>query len=161
MSIPINLYDMLERKFGREEAVEIVRTIEEFFKVMERKADELALQKKLELRDELVKELATKEDVMITKTDLRGEIGKVRDEVERVRVELMGEIVKVRTELEAKIENVRAELDAKIDKVRNELKSDIDKISLKLNLLIVLVIIVLTIMNPVVAEIIKKMFGIQ
>jgi hypothetical protein len=143
MSIPVSLYEKLERKFGREEALEIAKMIEDFFDEMDRKAGEIALQKKLELKDELTKELATKADLITA------------------RAELEGKIEKVRAELEGEIKNVRTELEGKIEKVRIELGARIDRLDLKLNLLILLVVIVLTVMNPVVAELLKKWFGIH
>jgi hypothetical protein len=132
MSIPVSLYERLERKFGREEALEIAKMIEDFFDEMDRKAGEIALQKKLELKDELTRELATKAD-----------------------------LITARAELEGEIKNVRTELEGKIEKVRIELGARIDRLDLKLNLLILLVVIVLTVMNPVVAELLKKWFGIH
>jgi hypothetical protein len=116
MSIPVSLYERLERKFGRDEALEIAKMIEDFFDEMDRKAGEIALQKKLELKDELTKELATKADLITA------------------RAELEGEIKNVRTELEGRIENVRTELEAKIENVRIKLESRIDRLDLKLNL---------------------------
>jgi hypothetical protein len=132
MSIPVSLYERLERKFGRDEALEIAKMIEDFFDEMDRKAGEIALQKKLELKDELTKELATKAD-----------------------------LITARAELEGEIKNVRTELEGRIEKVRIELGARIDRLDLKLNLLILLVVIVLTVMNPVVAELLKKWFGIH
>ncbi len=132
MSIPVSLYEKLERKFGRDEALEIAKMIEDFFNEMDKKAEEIALQKKLELKDELTRELATKAD-----------------------------LITARAELEGKIEKVRTELEGKIEKVRIELGARIDRLDLKLNLLILLVVIVLTVMNPVVAELLKKWFGIH
>jgi hypothetical protein len=132
MSIPVSLYERLERKFGREEALEIAKMIEDFFDEMDRKAGEIALQKKLELKDELTRELATKAD-----------------------------LITARAELEGEIKNIRTELEGKIEKVRIELGARIDRLDLKLNLLILLVVIVLTVMNPVVAELLKKWFGIH
>ena len=132
MSIPVSLYERLERKFGRDEALEIAKMIEDFFDEMDRKAGEIALQKKLELKDELTKELATKAD-----------------------------LITARAELEGEIKNVRTELEGKIEKVRIELGARIDRLDLKLNLLILLVVIVLTVMNPVVAELLKRWFGIH
>jgi vacuolar-type H+-ATPase subunit I/STV1 len=154
MSIPVSLYERLERKFGRDEALEIAKMIEDFFDEMDRKAGEIALQKKLELKDELTKELATKADLITVRAELEGKI-------EKVRAELEGEIKNVRTELEGRIENVRTELEARIENVRIKLENRIDRLDLKLNLLILLVVIVLTVMNPVVAELLKKWFGIH
>ncbi len=110
---------------------------------MERRADEIALQKKIELRSELVNELATKTELNAVKTELKADI-------ERVRTELKGEI-----------ENARTEFRGEIAKVRTELWNQIDKLNMKLNFLIILVIIVLTLMNPVVAELIKKWAGLR
>jgi predicted nucleic acid-binding Zn-ribbon protein len=150
MSIPIDLYEKLERKFGREEAFEIAKMIEDFFKLMERRADEIALQKKVELRSELVNELATKAELNAVKTELKADI-------ENLRTELKG----IRAEFRSEIENVRLEFRGEIAKVRTELQSQIDKLNMKLNFLIILVIIVLTLMNPVVAELIKKWAGLR
>jgi predicted ribosome quality control (RQC) complex YloA/Tae2 family protein len=134
MSIPVSLYEKLEQKFGRDEALEIAKMIEDFFDEMDRKAGEIALQKKLELKDELTRELATKADLITARAE-RG--------------------------VEGEIKNVRTELEGKIEKVRIELGARIDRLDLKLNLLILLVVIVLTVMNPVVAELLKKWFGIH
>jgi hypothetical protein len=82
MSIPVSLYERLERKFGRDEALEIAKMIEDFFDEMDRKAGEIALQKKLELKDELTKELATKADLITARAELEGEIKNVRTELE-------------------------------------------------------------------------------
>jgi predicted nucleic acid-binding Zn-ribbon protein len=172
MSIPIDLYEKLERKFGREEAFEIAKMIEDFFKFMERRADEIALQKKVELRSELVNELATKAELNAVKTELKADIERLRTElkgeIENVRAEFRGEIENLRTELKgiraefrSEIENVRLEFRGEIAKVRTELQSQIDKLNMKLNFLIILVIIVLTLMNPVVAELIKKWAGLR
>lgn len=150
MSIPIDLYEKLERKFGREEAFEIAKMIEDFFKLMERRADEIALQKKVELRSELVNELATKAELNAVKTELKADI-------ENLRTELKG----MRAEFRSELENVRLEFRGEIAKVRTELQSQIDKLNMKLNFLIILVIIVLTLMNPVVAELIKKWAGLR
>ena len=172
MSIPIDLYEKLERKFGREEAFEIAKMIEDFFKFMERRADEIALQKKVELRSELVNELATKAELNAVKTELKADIERLRTElkgeIENVRAEFRGEIENLRTELKgiraefrSELENVRLEFKGEIAKVRTELQSQIDKLNMKLNFLIILVIIVLTLMNPVVAELIKKWAGLR
>ena len=50
-ALPVELYEILEDRLGREQAHDIV-------KALENAADRISLQKKLELRDELSKELA-------------------------------------------------------------------------------------------------------
>ena len=52
-TIPIRIYEILEDKLGRDEAKEIVREIEA-------SVDAIAREKKIEVKDELGKELVTK-----------------------------------------------------------------------------------------------------
>jgi len=65
---------------------------------MEKRAEELAIQKKLELKDELTKELASKADIQV----LKAEIQAVRAEVQAMEARL-----------EAKIERESLRLDRK------------------------------------------------
>ncbi len=76
---------------------------------MEKRAEELAIQKKLELKDELTKELASKADIQV----LKAEIQTVRAEMQAMEERLEAKIDKVRTELSAKIENEILKLDRK------------------------------------------------
>ncbi|MBI4689989.1 MAG: hypothetical protein HY754_06950 [Nitrospirae bacterium] len=76
--IPIEIFELLEKKVGREEAKEVIKVIEASLDAVEKKAEAVALQKKLEIKDELTKELATKADI----ARLEGEIHTVRAELE-------------------------------------------------------------------------------
>lgn len=76
----------------------MAQAIELGLEVMKKRAEELAVQKKLELRDELTKELASKADIQVLKTEIQA----VRTEIEKVRLEL-----------EAKIEREILRLDRK------------------------------------------------
>ena len=120
--IPVDIFELLEKKMGREEAKEVVKVIEATLTTIEKKAGDVALQKKLEIKDELTKEL-------VTKAEFFGEIKSLRQEIQTVKIELEGKIELV--------------------------KADVDKVNMKLNFLIVLMIIALTLMNPVMAEVIK------
>ncbi len=114
-AISVEIYQLLEEKIGREEAKKVVSAIEIGFDVIEKKAETVALQKKLELKDELTKELATKADLLILKAELKAEFH--------------GEIL--------------------------ILKIAFEKLNQKFNFMIVLLIISITLMNPVVAGIIQ------
>ncbi|MBI4690091.1 MAG: hypothetical protein HY754_07465 [Nitrospirae bacterium] len=95
--IPIEIFELLEKKVGREEAKEVIKVIEASLDTIEKKAETVALQKKLEIKEELTKELATKADIARLEGEiktLRQEIHTVRQEIETVRVELKGEIGK-------------------------------------------------------------------
>jgi len=64
-TINIELLQLLEDKLGKEEGRKVAEAIEIGLEVIEKKAEAVALQKKLELRDELTKELATKADLLV------------------------------------------------------------------------------------------------
>jgi hypothetical protein len=89
--IDYELLEKLEQKVGKEEAKKIAQTIELIYNELDKKSESLAHQKKLELKDELTKELATKADIDIVYQKL--------------------ELLK--TELEAKIEKEVLKLDRK------------------------------------------------
>ncbi len=101
-AIDLELLQLLEDKLGKEEARKVAQAIELGLEVMEKRAEELAIQKKLELRDELVKELASKADLQT-----------LRAEMQAMEERLEAKIDKVRTELSAKIENEILKLDRK------------------------------------------------
>jgi len=108
-AIDLELLQLLEDKLGKEEARKVAKAIELGLEVMEKRAEELAIQKKLELKDELTKELASKADIQV----LKAEIQTVRAEMQAMEQRLEAKIDKVRTELSAKIENEILRLDRK------------------------------------------------
>lgn len=98
---------------------------------IEKKAEAAALRKKLEIKDELTKELASKADILVLREEFLGETKSIRQEMQTLRQEMQT----IKTELEGKIE----------------------RLNQKFNFMIILLIIALTLMNPVAAEIIKKL----
>ncbi len=134
----IDLLYSLEEKVGKEEGRRIVEAFVEGLEAIEERAEALAIQKKLELKDELTKEL-------VTKAEFYGETRLIRQEMQTIK-----------TGLEGKIDRVKTELEGKIDRVKTELEGKIAKLDQKFNFMIVLMIIALTLMNPVAAELIKK-----
>jgi hypothetical protein len=101
-AIDLELLQLLEDKLGKEEARKVAQAIELGLEILEKRAEELAIQKKLELRDELTKELASKADLQA-----------LRAEMQAMEERLEAKIDKVRTELSAKIENEILRLDRK------------------------------------------------
>jgi len=112
-AIDLELLQLLEDKLGKETARKVAQAIEIGLEIMEKRAKELALQKKLELRDELTKELASKADLLALKAEMQAMEQRLEAKIELVRKELGGEINKVKTELSAKIENEILRLDRK------------------------------------------------
>jgi chromosome segregation ATPase len=148
-----------------EKAKKIVKSLEAVISV---EIDNKWYQTKTELKEELLKEVATKKDIEVleakiesVRSELDAKIERVRSEldakIERVATELDAKIEKVASDLDAKIERIRGELDAKIENVRIGLDAKIDRVNLKLNFLIILMIIALALMNPVVAEALKNL----
>jgi len=95
-ALPIEIFRLLEDKIGADEAIKVSDAIELSLAHIETKASETALQKKLEIKDELTKELASKADVLQAKTELNGKI-------DNLKTELKAEILLVETRLNAKI----------------------------------------------------------
>jgi len=96
--IDLELLQLLEDKLGKEEARKVAQAIELGLEILEKRAEELALQKKLELKDELTKELASKADIQVLKA-----------EIQAVRAEMQA----MEARLEAKIEKEILKLDRK------------------------------------------------
>ncbi|MBI5186729.1 MAG: hypothetical protein HZA01_13525 [Nitrospinae bacterium] len=72
--------------------------------------------------------------------------------------ELLGAIRKefvTRELFEERMNTLKVELEGKIEQSRTELEGKIDKLNQKFNFMIILMIIALTLMNPVMAEVIK------
>jgi len=63
-TVTFEVYKILEKKLGEAEATEIVKAIDAA-------AADIAIQKKLEVRDELVKELASKSDLAATEARIK------------------------------------------------------------------------------------------
>jgi len=91
-NIPIELYNKIEESVGKEKAVEIAKIIEDTINHLDERVVEETKKRKIELRDELRKELGTKEDILL-----------IRQEIETVRQELKGEIGALRQELKGEI----------------------------------------------------------
>ncbi|MCG6552470.1 MAG: hypothetical protein L7F77_09090 [Candidatus Magnetominusculus sp. LBB02] len=62
-TLPIEIYDLLEKKVGKEEAREVGKILTASLDAIEKRAETLVVQKKAEIKEELSKELATKEDL--------------------------------------------------------------------------------------------------
>jgi hypothetical protein len=97
-TINLELLQLLEDKLGKEEARKVAQAIELGLEILEKRAEELAIQKKLELKDELTKELASKADIQVLKA-----------EIQAIRAEMQA----MEARLEAKIEREILKLDRK------------------------------------------------
>ena len=133
-AIDLELLQLLEDKLGKDTARKVAQAIELGLEVMEKRAEELAIQKKLELKDELTKELASKADIQVLKT----------------------EIQTVRAEMQA----MEQRLEAKIEKVRLELKEEIFKLDRKFTILFIILFFTLILVNQNALEFLLKVLGL-
>ncbi len=101
--IKVETLQFFEDRLGKEEGRKVAEVLERAYEEMEKKAESLALQKKLELKDELTKELATKEDIarlegMIKSESTRLE-GMMKFEIARLEGKMESEILKISKEI--------------------------------------------------------------
>ena len=88
-ALPVEVYEAIRKAVKDDKtAKEVAKAIEKGFEAIEGKAKEQKVVIKAELKDELRKELATKEDIAL-----------VRQEIETVRQEIKGEIRELRAYL--------------------------------------------------------------
>jgi restriction endonuclease Mrr len=133
-AIDLELLQLLEDKLGKETARKVAQAIELGLEVMEKRAEELAIQKKLELKDELTKELASKADIQVLKTEIQA----------------------VRAEMQAMEER----LEAKIEKVRSELREEILRLDRKFTILFIILFFTLILVNQNALEFLLKVLGL-
>jgi hypothetical protein len=67
MNFPLEIYDVLERKYGRDDAMATAKVIETAISHLDERSREMAAQRKLEIKDELKVELR---DELATKADI-------------------------------------------------------------------------------------------
>ncbi|MBM2816534.1 MAG: hypothetical protein HW421_3296 [Ignavibacteria bacterium] len=116
VALKYEIFNSLVKEFGDSKAKLLNDFVGEVTNEIEERSKKSNIELKYEVRDDLLKELATKQ-----------------------------ELLQVRTEMEL---------------LRTELKSDNAKLNQKFNFMIILLIIALTLMNPIVAKIIQNLFKI-
>lgn len=92
MHVPIEIYQLLEDRLGRDEAKKVAESIEASLVHIEERSREIATQRKLEAKDELKQELrdelSTKEDIANLRTELKDDIASLRTEMVRMEARL-------------------------------------------------------------------------
>lgn len=124
-------YSCWKKNLERKKLKKVAEAIEIALESIEDKAKEVAIQKKLELKEELTKEL-------ITKAEFYGEIRLIKQEIEALRQEMRT----LKTELEAKIEN------------------EILKLDRKFTILFLILLFAIIFLNKEALEVIAKLFGL-
>jgi len=181
VTLPIEIYEVFEKGFGKEDAKKVVKSLEAVI------GDEVINkwhQTKEELKNELLKEVATKAELENVRLEVLGRIDALYEKTEKDKAELLGimrqdkaELLGIMRQDKAELLGImrqdKAELLGKIDALyektekdkaellgiigqnKIEIEGKIEKLNQKFNFMIILMIIALTLMNPVVADIIK------
>ncbi len=133
-AIDLELLQLLEDKLGKEEARKVAQVIELGLEILEKRAEELAIQKKLELKDELTKELASKADIQVLKAEIQA----------------------IRAEMQA----MEHRLEAKIEKVRSELREEILRLDRKFTIMFIILFFTMIFVNQNALEFLLKVLGV-
>jgi len=163
VTLPLEVYEALERGLGKEDARVVVKSLEAVI------GDEVVNkwhQTKEELKTELLKEVATKAELENVRLEILGRMDVLYEKTEKDKAELLGimrqnkeELLGIigqnKEELLGIIGQNKEELLGIIKQNKIELEGKIEKLNQKFNFMIILMIIALTLMNPVVADIIK------
>lgn len=99
MHIPLEIYDLLERRLGRDDAMAVARSIEASLALIEERSREIAAQRKLEVKEELRVELR---DELTTKEDLAKLEGLLREDLAK----LEGSMKELEGRVEARFERL-------------------------------------------------------
>lgn len=129
-SIPVEFYEILEEKVGREVASKLVKVLEESIK---NSMDENLERQKIIISEELKRELASKYDI------------------ELLRKELENKIDRLETKLENKINKVEAEITI--------VRKDVEVVRKELRFMFMLLAVIVLAVNQNALEFIAKIFG--
>jgi hypothetical protein len=92
MNLPIEVYDLLERRLGRDDAMAVAKSIEASLTHIEERSREIAAQRKLEAKEELKRELR---DELTTKEDLAKLEGSLREDLAKLEGSLRKDLAKL------------------------------------------------------------------
>lgn len=95
ITLPYDVLLLLEQKLGKAEAQTVGKAIEASLSFIQTRAEEVAVQKKLELREELSKELSSKGDIELLKKDLALVEQKLESKIDKVEMHLNSRIDKL------------------------------------------------------------------
>jgi hypothetical protein len=88
MNLPIEVFDVFERKFGREDALVLGKALETTFSHFEERSVEIAVHRKIEAKEELKRELrdelATKEDIASLRGEVKEDIANIRTDISKM-----------------------------------------------------------------------------
>ena len=137
--IKVETLQFFEDRLGKEEGRKVAEVLERAYDEMEKKAESLALQKKLELKDELTKELATKEDIarlegMIKSETARldGKIMNLEERITRLEGKMESEIKRLEGKMESEIKRLEGKMESEIKRLEGKMETEIKRLEGKI-----------------------------
>lgn len=87
-TFPIETYAILEQQLGQEAALNLARTVEQATAAVQQEANQIAQQKKIEIRDEMSRDLASKADISLVRAEITALENKLSDKIELTEARL-------------------------------------------------------------------------
>lgn len=131
MNLPLEIYDLLERRVGRDDAMAVAKSIEVSLSHIADRSKEMAAQRKLEAKNELRVELR---DELSTKEDL--------------------------AKLEGQMHQLHAMTKADLAKLEGQMESRFERMDKKFTLMFAVTIFTVVFLNQNALEFLAKIFGL-
>ncbi len=157
VTLPIEVYEIFEKGFGKEDAKKVIKSLEA---VIEADIINKWYETKTELKEELLKEVATKKDLEIVRAELLGVRTELLGEMRKDRAELFGEMKKDRAELFGEMKKDKAELEGKIEKEVLKLENKITMLDRKLTIMFIVLFFTIIFLNQNALEFLVRILGI-
>ncbi|MGH7494420.1 MAG: polymer-forming cytoskeletal protein [bacterium] len=133
-NIPTEIRDSLEKTLGVQEARKLVEAlnasllfmdqkIEDTLEKVKDKADFYITQKKFELKDELTKELATKEDLARLEGSLKGDIARLEGSLVRLEGDVASRFARLEGEVTSRFASLEGEVTSRFARLEGEVTS--------------------------------------
>lgn len=128
-TIPLEFYEMLEEKVGKETASKLVKVLENS---IENAINDGFERQKIVISEELKKELASKYDIELLKRELESKI-------ENLELKLENKIEKLESKLNNRIDRLEAEISI--------VKKDVDVLRKEMRFMFILLLVVMVALN--------------
>ena len=158
--IKIETLQFFEDRLGKEEGRKVAEVLERAYEEMEKKAESLAIQKKLELKDELTKELATKEDIARLEGMIKSEISRLEGMIKSETAKSEGMIKSETSRLEGMMKSEISRLEGLIKSETLKLENKLTQLEKKFTLMIFALFFVVIFLNQNTIEFILKIINL-
>ena len=161
VTLPIEVYETLEKGFGKEDAKKIIKSLETAISDITEYKWKVT---KDELLDAIRKEFVTKElfdeRINTLRVDLEGLRIYLEGKIETLKVDLGGKIENNRVDLGGKIENNKTSLEGKIEREVLRLENKIVALDRKFTIMFVVLFFTIIFLNQNALEFLARVLGL-